>query len=175
MPASQACKFQVQSSSSLGFDAKSSLHPVHGTATQLSGTIEATIESGVLVLEPPPSMHVEFPVERLSSGNPLQDREMWKLLDSKRNPTIRADLKGLTQRSGNTYRAAGVITMSGRAKTYEGDLVVAAGNDKLTIDGALVIDIRDFGLQPPRLLMITVQPHVSVKLHLIATLAPGAA
>jgi polyisoprenoid-binding protein YceI len=164
----------VQSSSSLGFDAKSSLHPVHGTASQLSGYVEVSIEDGKIVSDPPPAMHVEFPVERLTSGNALQDKEMWKLLDSKRNPTIAADLKSLTPASGNAYRATGVITMSGRTKTYDGDLIVAVGNDKLTIDGGLVIDIRDFGLQPPRLLMITVQPQVTVKLHLIATLTPGA-
>jgi polyisoprenoid-binding protein YceI len=164
----------VQSSSSLAFDAKSSLHPVHGTASQLGGFVEVSIEDGKIAPDPAPVMHVEFPVERLTSGNALQDREMWKLLDSKRNATIAADLKTLTPASGTTYRASGVITMSGRTKAYDGELTVVVGNDKLTIDGGLVVDIRDFGLQPPRLLMITVQPQVTVKLHLIATLTPGA-
>jgi polyisoprenoid-binding protein YceI len=174
MPASQACKFDVISTSTLVFDVKSTLHPVHGTASQLTGYVAATVDDGVVVLDPPPTMHVEFPVERLTSGNSLQDKETWKLLDGKRNPTIAADLRGLTAAAGNTYRATGDITMAGRKKSYEGDLTLKVDKDKLVVDGSLVVDIRDFGLQPPRLLMVTVQPEVTVRLHLIAILAPGA-
>jgi hypothetical protein len=64
--------------------------------------------------------------------------------------------------------------MAGRKKTYDGDLTIKVDKDKLVVDGSLVVDIRDFGLQAPRLLMVTVQPHVTVRLHLIAILAPGA-
>jgi hypothetical protein len=175
MPASQACKFSVQSAASkLSFEAKSTLHAVHGTASQLKGSVSATIGDGSLALDPPPVMHVEFPVERLTSGNTLQDREMWKLLDSKRSPTVAADLRSLTLTAGNTYRAAGDITLSGRRKSYAGDLTIVADQDRLVVDGSLVVDIRDFGLQPPRLLMVTVQPQVTVTLHLVAAAEPGA-
>jgi polyisoprenoid-binding protein YceI len=175
MPASQACKFNVaSSSSSLGFDGKSSLHAVHGTASQLTGSITATVEDGSLALDPQPAMHVEFPVERMSSGNSLQDKEMWKLLDSKRNPTITADLRNLASTGGNAYRATGDISMSGRNKSYDGDLTIKVDRDRVVVDGALVVDIRDFGLQPPRLLMVTVQPQVTVKLHLVGVLDMGA-
>jgi polyisoprenoid-binding protein YceI len=175
MPASQVCKFNVaSSSSSLSFDGKSTLHAVHGTASQLTGSVTAALEDGGLVLDPSPTMHVEFPVERLSSGNSLQDKETWKLLDSKRNPTIMADLRNLTPTGGAAYHAAGDITMSGRRKSYEGDLTIKVDKDRMVVDGTLVVDIRDFGLQPPRLLMVTVQPQVTVKLHLVAVLDMGA-
>ena len=176
MPASQVCKYGVQSSAStLGFDAKSTLHAVHGTASQLTGSVVATIADGALVLDPAPAMHVEFPVERLTSGNALQDKEMWKLLDSKRSPIIAADLRRLTLTGGNAYHAAGDITMSGRRKSYEGDLTIAIDGDRLTVTGSLVVDIRDFGLQPPRLLMVTVQPQVTVTLRLVAAAEAAAA
>jgi hypothetical protein len=164
----------VPTSSSLGFDAKSTLHAVHGTASQLTGFVEATLENGGIALEPPPAMHVEFPVERLTSGNALQDKETWKLIGSARNPTIVADLRELTPGSGATYHAAGEITMSGRKKNYAGDLTIVVERDRMVVDGTLVVDIRDFGLTPPRLLMVTVQPEVSVKLHLVAILDHGA-
>jgi polyisoprenoid-binding protein YceI len=165
----------VASTSTLAFDATSTLHAIHGTASQLSGFVAATVEDGNLVLDPQPAMHVEFPVERLTSGNGLQDKETWKLLDSKRSPTISADLRELTAASGNAYHATGDITMAGRKKAYEGDLTMKVDKDKLVVDGSLVVDIRDFGLQPPRLLMVTVQPQVTVRLHLIALMDPGAA
>jgi polyisoprenoid-binding protein YceI len=175
MPASQPCKFNVaSSSSSLSFDGKSTLHAVHGTASQLTGSITATLEDGNLTLDPQPAMHVEFPVERLSSGNSLQDKETWKLLDSKRNPTIAADLRNLVASAGNAYSATGDIAMSGRKKSYDGNLTIKVDRDRMVVDGTLVVDIRDFGLQPPRLLMVTVQPQVTVNLHLVAVLDMGA-
>jgi hypothetical protein len=64
--------------------------------------------------------------------------------------------------------------MSGRRKSYEGDLTIKVDKDRMVVDGTLVVDIRDFGLQPPRLLMVTVQPQVTVKLHLVAVLDMGA-
>jgi hypothetical protein len=45
------------------------------------------------------------------------------------------------------------------------------GGDRLTIDGELSVDIRDFGLKPPNLLIVKVEPVVRVRLHLVATKA----
>jgi hypothetical protein len=39
----------------------------------------------------------------------------------------------------------------------------------LTIEGQLDLDIRDFGLKPPALLLIKVDPVVKLNLHLEAT------
>lgn len=161
----------VQSAAStLDFEAKSSLHPVHGKASNVAGFVEAACEGGSLALDPVPKMHVEFPIERLASGNAMQDAEMWKLLDSKRNPLIRADLRDLRAAGGNSYAAGGEITMCGRSRPYDGVLTVVCRPDQLTVDGALKLDIRDFGIKPPRFLMFTVQPVVDVRLHLVATL-----
>jgi hypothetical protein len=118
MPASRQCSHYVvqTAASTLDFDTKSTLHAVHGKASQLSGFLDALCEDGALALDPPPKMHVEFPIERLVSGNGLQDKEMWKLLDSKRNPLIRADLRELQASSGTNYAASGEITMCGRSR-----------------------------------------------------------
>jgi len=40
--------------------------------------------------------------------------------------------------------------------------------DRVTIDGELDVDIRDFGLKPPNLLIVKVEPVVHVRLHLAA-------
>jgi hypothetical protein len=40
----------------------------------------------------------------------------------------------------------------------------------LTIDGEQVIDMRDFGIDPPRLIILTVDPEVTVRVHIAATL-----
>jgi hypothetical protein len=153
----------------LEFSAKSTLHAVHGSAKNVNGYVEGDFEGDALVVEPLPHMHLEVPVEQFKSGNALQDREMWKLIDSRRFPTIAADLRSLAAGGASgRYTAGGDITLAGRQRRYEGTLSVAREGETLRIEGDLVVDIRDFGLQPPRLLVIKVDPQVKVHLRLVA-------
>jgi hypothetical protein len=155
--------------SKLDFEAKSSLHPVHGSAANVSGYVDAEFSGDALTTEPPPKMHVELPVEQLRSGNALQDREMWKLIDSRRFPTIAADLRSLESAGADGhYKASGDITFAGRQRRYEGNLTVARDGETLRVEGELRLDIRDFGLQPPRFLMFRVEPEVNIRLRLLA-------
>ena len=146
------------------------MHPVHGKATNLTGYLEGEFGGSMLLTDPPPRMHVEFQVERLRSGNDLQDREMWKLIDSRRFPLIAADLKNIRAAGApGRYAAGGDITLAGRSRRYDGELTVMPNGKSVAVEGELVLDIRDFGLQPPRLLMMKVAPDVKVRLRLVAT------
>lgn len=169
---SKVCKryVVVPAESTLSFEARSTMHRVHGAAANISGFIEAArAEDGTLAADPAPQMHVEFPVERLRSGNDLQDREMWRLIDSRRFPTIIGDLRELrASSSAGRYVAEGDITLSGRMRRYSGEMSVSGGADRFVVDGELSVDIRDFGLKPPNLLIIKVDPVVRVRLHLVA-------
>ncbi|HTA54613.1 MAG TPA: YceI family protein [Candidatus Acidoferrales bacterium] len=159
------------SDSWLAFEGRSTLHRVGGKATSLGGYVEANFSAdGALSAQPAPQIHVEFPVEQLRSGNGLQDREMWKMIDSKRFPRVAADLRELrpTPAPGR-YAATGDVTLAGRSRGYEGTLTLAKSGDRLTIEGQLDLDIRDFGLKPPALLLIKVDPVVKLNLHLEAT------
>lgn len=152
----------------LEFIASSSLHPVKGSVAEVRGYIDAAAADSSLSLEPAPSMHLEFPVEGLRTGNPMQDREMWKRLDSKRSPTVVADLRELRPVAPGRYRASGDITLVGRTRRYEGELAVSVDGKRLTVDGTLPLDIRHFGLAPPRFLMFRVAPVLDVRLHFVA-------
>jgi hypothetical protein len=169
--AANAARYSVSASDSwLTFEARSTLHGVHGKASDLSGSVEvARNEDGSIAAEPVPKMHVEFPVEQLRTGNGMQDREMWKVIDSKRFPRIAADLRELRPgMSPGRYGAGGDVTMSGRARRYDGECTISADGDGITIEGDLSVDIRDFGLTPPKLMIIKVDPVVRVHLHLVA-------
>jgi hypothetical protein len=178
MPESRVCsRYSVAGPGSvLSFEAKSSLHGVHGSVREVSGYVDACFEDdGSLAIEPPPKMHVEFPVERLRSGNDIQDREMWRLIDSKRFPMVSADLSGLKSTSvPGRYEADGQVTLAGRMRRYAGRLAVTRDGDHLVIEGDLVVDIRDFGLKPPQLLFIKVDPTVTVRLNLVTAAAAAA-
>ena len=157
--------------STLSFEARSTLHGVHGKATGLDGFVEAAWAGDAFSPEPAPRMHVKFPVDQLRSGNAVQDREMWKIIDSKRFPRISADLRDVRAASSGRYAATGDVTLSGRSRRYEGEFSLSHAGDRLTIDGELSVDIRDFGLKPPNLLIVKVEPVVRVRLHLVATKA----
>jgi len=159
----------VAADSSLTFFAMSSIQSAYGKTTELSGFIDAVWEAdGMLALEPAPRMHVEFKVESLRTGNELQDREMWKLIDSKRFPKISGDLRELSV--GGTrgrYAAAGQITLAGLARRYESEFTLDHEPKRLTLEGEVKIDVRDFGLKPINLLVLSVAPLVRVRLHLV--------
>jgi hypothetical protein len=164
-------RFAVSSEdSSLTFFATSTLFPVYGKATELSGHVEAAwSEQRTLSLAPEPRMHLELRVESLRTGNELQDREMWNLIDSKRFPKILADLRELgTGPLPGRYAAAGQITLAGLARRYEGELAIARDGARLTVGGDINVDVRHFGLKPMNLLVLSVEPLVRVRLNLVA-------
>jgi hypothetical protein len=159
-------RFAVLASDSwVTFEGRTTLHALKGKAVGLNGYVEAGFgDDGVLATAPLPQMHLEIPVESLRSGNAMFDRETWKLIDSNRFPRIAADLR----EAPNHYEANGDITLAGRARRYDGELTFAHDGDLVTIDGDLRIDIRDFGLKPPSLVFIKVDPVVKAVLHLVA-------
>ena len=101
MPRAERATAWSPSDSWIAFEGRSTLHGVHGKATNLDGYIEANwAADGTVSTELAPRMHVEFPVEQLRSGNGLQDREMWKMIDSKRFPTGRGGPSGAAAYDG---------------------------------------------------------------------------
>ena len=154
----------------LTFEAQSTLHAVRGKNSSIAGYIDAdSAPDGTIVLEPMPVMHIDMAVEGLTSGSGILDQQMWKLIDSKRFPRISADLRTLAPgSSADRFTATGDVTLAGRVRTYDGELVFGLDPGGLVVDGDLVVDIRDFGLTPPSLLILRVDPVVKVHLHLVA-------
>ena len=97
--AQRSLRYSVSRAESvLSFQAKSTLHEVSGKNTMLDGFIEAGLnDEGRLIFDPLPTMHLDFLVEQLRSGNSMLDQQMWKLIDSKRFPRITADLRTLVR------------------------------------------------------------------------------
>ncbi len=160
----------VSAESSLTFFATSTLFPVYGRATEMSGYVEAVWnENGTLAVHPLPKMHLELKVEGLRTGNELQDREMWKLIDSKRFPKIVGELRELSPAaSPGRYNAAGQITLAGLARRYEGELLPTRSDEYVRIAGDIKVDVRDFGLKSMNLLVLSVEPLVRVRLRMVA-------
>jgi polyisoprenoid-binding protein YceI len=146
--------------SSVVIDASSSVHPIHSRTQGVEGFVDLESRQGELSLD----------VDRLRSGNPLEDRELKRRIDARRFPTIVGRLTELhdTDVAGR-YRVVGEITFRGVTRICEDDMTFTILDDgTLQIGGTTTFDIRDWGMEPPRILVLRVHPEVTVTLDAVA-------
>jgi hypothetical protein len=161
----------VPERSHVWIDAQSNVHPVHSSTDGLEGFVEMEMApDGGVDLTVSPSGQLSLSVGRLSSGNRLEDREMQKRIDARRYPTIDGSLEKMEQSSNDgSYRVRGDITFRGVAHSYEDEMTVHAVDDQtIELAGKSRFDIRDFGMEPPRVLMLRVEPEVDVRVEIVA-------
>ena len=173
MPSSTQCKtYAITGDSYLDIRAHSTLpNPIRGRASGVTGTIVAAVEDGRLLLDPMPSMRVEIPIAKLSSGNEFQDREVRKLISSPQWPSIVAELRRAEPAGRpNVYLMQGAITIKGARQEYDAEVTITVDGPRITFDGAQKMDIRKFGIQPPRILTIQIYPDFDVTMHVVAQL-----
>ena len=160
----------VPERSRVWIEASSSVHPIHGECEGLSGFIDAAFDGDAVHLSSTPEISVELPVERLRSGNRLEDAEMMRRIDARRYPTIRGVVRYMEpQGVDGRYVVTGDLTFHGVTQTVEGEVTVSRPDDRtLVIEGEREFDIRDFKVQPPRILMLKVHPEVKVRIRVEA-------
>jgi hypothetical protein len=157
----------LHESCSMTFEARSSVHPIRVETTELSGRLEAEVAGGrVRVL---PGARLEVPMDGLRSGNPLIDRETRRRMDLRRDPRLVAELLDARLAEDDVLACRGEVTFQGRTEPVDGELLVEERDDgTLRLSGQRVVDVRRWGLQPPRLLVLKVDPEVRVHLQLLA-------
>jgi polyisoprenoid-binding protein YceI len=152
-------------------NARSSLHPIHSETDGLEGWIDLEVlRGGRLDLTVPPKAQLSLPVEQLQSRNPLEDRELKRRIDARRFPTIDGQLTEMkeTGRDGR-YLVSGDVTFRGMTRRHEDEMTVEQVDDStIRLEGSSTFDIRDFGMQPPRILMLKVEPDVTVTVAIVA-------
>ena len=157
------------SRSKVWIEARSSMHPIHGEAEGLEGSIEAEVADGRIDVSGVPRIQIKLPVDKLQSGKKLEDAEMMRRIDARRYPTIRGETTELNENGGGRYRVRGDLTFHGVTREVEGEVTISAPDERsLVIEGEQTFDIRDFGVQPPKILMLKVHPDVRVRVKVVA-------
>ena len=102
---------------------------------------------------------------------PVYDGEMRRRVDARRYPSITAVLTSLRAGSpAGRYVAEGDVTFRGVTRRVTGDLTISpAGPGALRFEGEHVFNLRDFGMEPPRILMLRVFPEVTVRVRVVMT------
>ena len=151
-------------------DARSNVHPIHTEAEGLEGWVEFDVDDGTVNVDQTPRGHLEYPVENLKSGNALEDRELRRRIDARRYPSIAGDLKSMKlSDEPSRYIVGGELTFRGVTRTYEDEMEIEMLDEHtVRLTGQSTFDIRDFGMEPPRILMLKVQPEVTVRVEIVA-------
>jgi YceI-like domain len=161
----------VPEQSHIIFDGRSSVHPIHTSTDGVEGYVEIELgPDGEVDLTTRPLGKLTLAVRRLSSGNILEDRELQKRLASRRYPTLEAVMDQIERSDGGgTYRVSGDITVRGVVRRHEDQMTIVPVDPRtIRLSGHSRFDIRDFGMEPPRVLMLKVEPEVDVRIDLLA-------
>jgi len=148
--------------SSVTFVATSSVHPIR-TIGAASGWLEATLDDAGFARGADLRGLLEVPVAGLSSGNPLVDREIRRRVDTTTHPVIVAEIDSTEGGGGDIATITGTIQFLGVETLVEGDLNLVAGPRLI---GVGEFDVGWWGLDPPKLLMLRVEPIVTVEIDL---------
>lgn len=168
-PASSAVRYEiVPDDSQVWIDGSSSVHPIKATATGLTGWVEVALARARLAATPRFSGEVRIEVGRLRSGNPLVDRETQRRIDARRFPEIVGSVTSAERRDDDTVHVTGDIAFRGESVAVTGDITVTADGDDVVLEGNQRLDVRDWGLQPPKVALLRVHPDIDVRIRLVA-------
>ena len=150
--------------------ARSTVHPIEGRATAIGGTLDVDIADGqVTALR---SARIEVPVRSLRSGNPLEDAELQRRVEARLFPTIAGEVHSATALGDGRFHVEGQLTFHGVTEVVAGEVRITADGDRVRVEGEQVFDVRRFGIKPPRILLLRVEPDVRVEIAVAAEPLP---
>ena len=144
--------------------ARSSMGPIGFETQDLRGWIDVDVADGTVDLASGVGAEVEIELESLRSGNDLYDAELRRRIDVRRYPLCRLTLSSAAEVADGRFALTGDIEMHGRTRRLVGELVVEeATPTRLALTGAKELDIRDFRIEAPGMLMMKIYPEVQVQ------------
>jgi len=151
--------------------ASSSVHPINTRTDGLEGFVEIDVDGdGHVSVDEQTKGELSLRVKRMKSGNPLEDRELLRRIDARHFPTIDGRMTSIQEAGENgRYLVCGDLTFRGVTQSCEDEIVIRALDDRtVQIEGESEFDVRDFGMEPPRILMLRVHPDVKVRIDVVA-------
>lgn len=152
--------------STIVVDARSSVGPIVWEGIGPTGAFAFRVAGSDVDVSAPVSGWLELRLAALASGNRLYDAELQRRINVAHHPTARVELVDV--RPGDRpgwFAARGQLRFHGVTRPLAGDLQVELVDDRtVVVMGAQLLDIRDFGLPAPTMLMLKVFPEVRVHL-----------
>lgn len=165
---------RLEPQSALWIEGDSTLHRWSSTSTALGFTADVPpgksaeeILRGGLVK----GVKVTVPIASLKSGETGLDKNMQKALKAGDEPDIVFQLDGYRiAKEGDAARidATGTLSIAGKDRTIQLEAVWKTRDGRAVIDGRYPLEMTDYGVKPPTLMLgaIKVDKHVAVQFHL---------
>ena len=150
--------------------ARSNVGPIEFGTTRLWGSIEAPAPGPSSLEFDDVTASIEVEVADLTSGNALYDAELRRRVDARIFPRAIVELdEAHALGYGDSIGVGGRLTFHGVTRVVSGLVRVVWPNERLlVVTGEQTIDIRDFDIETPTMLMLKIYPDVQVYLHLEA-------
>jgi PadR family transcriptional regulator AphA len=154
--------------------ARSNVGTIEFGTTGVRGQVDAAVRDGGVIGSAAVTARLEVDVANLTSGNSLYDAELMHRVHARLFPEAVVELDQAEQLgSGDRFQIGGRLTFHGVTAPLDGTVSVAVlGHNKLVVTGEKVIDIRDFEIAAPTMLMLKIYPDVRVFLHVEARTEP---
>lgn len=161
----------VPTSSAVLIQARSNVGEIIFGSTAVSGRLRVRVIADQVDPAGPVEASMAVPVASLESGQTLYDNELRTRLNALRFPSITAELSGATPLGSDRFSVAGQLTIHGttlrQACTVSVEVTVADPSE-VVVTGTAIIDIRDYDIALPNVLMLKIFPDVSVRFRLTA-------
>lgn len=142
------------------------MHPIHGEIHDIRGEAVVEVADGGLAAGAPVSGYIEADVESLKSGKKLEDMALRKQVEAKKYPNIRFEVRS-AEGGPESYKVSGAFTFHGITQEFVEECTARLEGGVLHVEAEHTFDIRDFGVQPFKILTLKVHPEVKIALHLV--------
>lgn len=159
-------RYRWTTESTVELSARSSVHPVHASVRDLEGEVTVDAVDGSFGLSPAPSGYVEMQVDSLKSGKKLEDMALRKVLDAKKFPAIRYELRA-ADGGPDRFKIRGALTFHGTTREFDEEISATLEGGKLIVEGEHEFNIEDWGVKAPKILSLQVYPDVKIKARLV--------
>lgn len=166
--------FSWTNDSSVQVSADSSVHPISAEIRGLRGEATCEVADGAPVPGPGTTAWIEGDVAQLETGKKLEDMALRKQIDAKKFSTVRYEVRSV-EGSAGSFKVTGSFTFHGQTKEFTDACTARVDGGQLVVDAEHVVDIRDFGVKPFKVLTLSIQPEVTLKLRLVGAEGGGAA
>ena len=161
--------------SSVRVGCRSTMGPITFETRALAGDIRVRTAAGRIESGPDTTATLDVGLQELRSGNDLYDAELRRRIDVTRFPVCHLELRRSQLLGGTRFALFGAMTFHGITRDLQGSAEVESpDDDRLLIVGEKTVDIRDFDLPAPTVMLLKIYPDVRVQLFLEASSAADA-
>jgi polyisoprenoid-binding protein YceI len=164
----------LPSKSSVTFMISTTFNEIEGKAKTFRGSLSIPDTTGKDIATGTTAT-ITVDTKSMETGNKGRDKDMHKdVLESEKHPEIKITIKKITADTAlYTYKVSADITMHGITKTvdFKTSALSFAGADgklSLSISGKVKINMSNWGMNPPSIVVNKVSPDVVVGWSLIA-------